>query len=259
MVSRSPAGLRVRTKDGVEPAHGPYACCELRPDGYYVRLNDAGRAVLAEWMTKYPHPVALLRTRWPLVYSALRHLRVSDDDIDAACVLGCVVAVVRWQPERASLSTAVGWNVRAAATELLRNTDRHESREHPCSDWWDRERDDADAPSYCEPVARPDGPDPDAAADVAALVEKAGLGDRARRILFARAGGVPLRELGAEEHRTRERVRQVAAAAVRRLRVAAGTAGPDELPPPRAKKPKAKAKAKKAPNVAARPRKGGGG
>ena len=109
------------------PVHGPYAEAwfdELE-QVHRVRLTAEGRAKVADYLSRYPHPIALLISTWPAAYRAARAARLSDEEIDSICLEGVALAFARYDPTRgASIGTAVVWGIRASIGNAVRHAKR---------------------------------------------------------------------------------------------------------------------------------------
>jgi RNA polymerase sigma factor (sigma-70 family) len=109
------------------PVHGPYAEAwfDEANQVHRVRLTAEGRRKVADYLDQYPHPVALLISTWPSAYRAARAARLSDEEIDSACLEGVALAFARFDPSRgASISTAIVWGIRASLGHSVRQARR---------------------------------------------------------------------------------------------------------------------------------------
>ena len=71
---------------------GPYATA----DG---KVSPKGRAIILEWMAKYPRPCMVLRWKFPALYHYAREVRrYTDDEISEVVLCAAVDAVLTWEP-----------------------------------------------------------------------------------------------------------------------------------------------------------------
>lgn len=109
------------------PVHGPYAEAwfDEEEQVHRVRLTDDGKARVAEYLDRYPCPIALLISMWPSMYRAARAAWFSEEEINAFCLEGVAMAFVRYDPKRgASIATAVTWSIRASLGNAVRRARR---------------------------------------------------------------------------------------------------------------------------------------
>jgi RNA polymerase sigma factor (sigma-70 family) len=209
------------------PVHGPFA--ELRPDPVTgearVRLTAEGRAKVADYLDRYPHPTRLLIATWPAAYRAARIARLTDEEIEAVCREGVVRAFVRYDPARgAAVGTAIVWSLRAAIGNAVRQARR--ARQTVLVDF-------AALANLCEgvtienarvrPPAAAESPGSAAADDLADALGRTELSARDREVLarrFGLDGRLPQTNaaIGADLGISPERVRQVQEQAIRRIR-----------------------------------------
>lgn len=209
-MSCSPCGLFV--SGSRRPVTGPYASAarDAARGGWLVRLTDAGRDALADWMVKYPHPIGLLRSAFPRLYRAARSAGFADDEIDATCMEGIVRGFVRFDPTRGQIQTAVTWSVRGAVNDLLRVNAKY-AADVPASAAWVR---GADAPS-----AEPAAPETDPFAPESVVSMFQVLTVRERYAVRQRViEHVKLETIGRKLGVTRERARQIIEVALRKIR-----------------------------------------
>jgi hypothetical protein len=109
------------------PAHGPYAEAwfDERVQIHRVRLTEEGKEKVADYLCRYPHPIALLISMWPTTYRAARAARLSNEEIDSLCLEGVVQAFTRYDPTRgAAIGTAILWGIRATVGNAIRHARR---------------------------------------------------------------------------------------------------------------------------------------
>jgi RNA polymerase sigma factor (sigma-70 family) len=117
------------------PVHGPYAEAwyDEQERAHRVRLTSEGRAKVADYLNRYPHPIALLISMWPSTYRAARAANLSEEEIDALCLEGVALAFVRYDPTRgASIGTAVTWSIRASVGAAVRSARKESIQSAPC-------------------------------------------------------------------------------------------------------------------------------
>jgi RNA polymerase sigma factor (sigma-70 family) len=123
----SPKGMPLLWARESGPVHGPYAEAwfDEFEQVHRVRLTTEGRAKVADYLSRYPHPIALLISMWPAAYRAARAARLSDEEIDSLCLEGVALAFARYDPTRgASIGTAIVWGIRASVGNAVRHTKR---------------------------------------------------------------------------------------------------------------------------------------
>ncbi|HEV3439945.1 MAG TPA: sigma-70 family RNA polymerase sigma factor [Gemmata sp.] len=123
----SPKGMPLLWARESGPVHGPYAEAwfDEFEQVHRVRLTAEGRAKVADYLSRYPHPIALLISTWPAAYRAARAARLSDEEIDSLCLEGVALAFARYDPTRgASIGTAVVWGIRASIGNAVRHARR---------------------------------------------------------------------------------------------------------------------------------------
>ena len=213
MTASPTSKIRVKRCDRV-PAHGPLAepWFDREVNLWKVRLNEEGKAAVADYIRRYPHPLAILKRVWFRNYHVLRNRLCTDDEIDAACMKGVLMAHVRWKPGKANMNTVVALNIRAEAMALLgRKNDPNyfeELNEYLVADETDR---------------RTANNDCDNSELVVELMESSNLSDRGRLILdliYGINSRTPrtLQSVGDELKITKERVRQLQNRALRDIR-----------------------------------------
>lgn len=183
--------------------------------GWRVQLTDEGSAFLAEWFERYPRPIGLLKTAWPKVYGACQRAGLDDEDVNAACCEGIVRGVIRYDPERSAITTAMTWSVRGSVTDMLRVNSRH-----------NRET----LSSFCladdfpvEPIASEPTTDASELTDLLAVMAAAKLTDRERHVLLGRFQEDATQTVIAKHMQlSKERVRQLEVKALDKLRSAFG-------------------------------------
>lgn len=221
----------VLSRSGGRPPVGPLAEAWRDPsDGLWrVRLLPAGQQRVSETMEKYPNPIALLKSVWAGLYWAAVRSGVDDDELNAACAEGICEACWRWRPDAGgSWSTYLGWHVRGAVCRLLTVRVRQRGREVEMSHRWRRSASGIEM----DPLSRESGRDPELdAADEAAAVRRraarvlAKLDKRTAKVVLARAGGATYDAIGARLGISKERVRQIQLAGMRKLRAEATAGG----------------------------------
>jgi len=203
-------GLATRKR----PVVGPYAEA-WRDDEtgcYRFRLNDLGRGVVADWLDRYPHPVASLKSCWPKLYRVCRDAGLNDDELDALALEGVVRAFCRFDPARgARVETVIPWGVRGAVTRALAGRQKA-ALEHPASqggdDSWD-----------CYEQTPDRSPRPGAALELWDAIGSAGLSRRQRQVLDAcDVGGWNQRRAASELGVTHQAVCTYRRAVARKLR-----------------------------------------
>lgn len=206
------------------PRHGPHARAVFDEAArtWGRRLTPSGRAAAADFLRRYPVPyrLALAVCRGEAEAAARAFGR---EEVDAACLRAVANAAARWDPERGSLTTAVGWAIRGELAALFRASARQSTAGHYRPDWCDRG-------GWVDlPDAR--AVDPAAVAELAGERAKlagllARLDARSREVVERRHGlrGGPREALAAVAAAlgvSRERVRQIERAAMAKLRAAA--------------------------------------
>ncbi|VTT98906.1 ---NA--- : : Sigma70_r4 [Gemmataceae bacterium] len=212
---------------GNVPFVGPYGERYVDPDTGRAgsRLTAEGRELLAGIMAKHPHPISFLKTAWPRLHRACELDGVPDDEVDAACMEGMVRGLVRYDPSRAGVTTALAWSIRGTVADLLRVRARF-GREFANSHNWDG----GDGVINREPAARESEPEPDRRADPAALIAAAALTARERVVIALRfEKGLTFARAGEALGVSKERVRQLEEAAVAKLQRAAGLTPPRQV------------------------------
>lgn len=109
------------------PAHGPYAEAwfDESDQVHRIRLTAEGRRKVADYLSQYPNPIALLISAWPAAYRAARIARLSDEEINSLCLEGVAMAFARYDPTRgASIGTAIVWGIRATIGNAVRHARR---------------------------------------------------------------------------------------------------------------------------------------
>jgi len=76
-------------------------------------LTDEGRAMLAEWLSRYKRPVRLLAAVYPACVRLARRLGADDEDLHSACLHGAVDGLARYRPEVASIAWWMPYHLRA--------------------------------------------------------------------------------------------------------------------------------------------------
>lgn len=190
-----------------------------------VRLTAEGKVKLAELMRKHPHPIALLRTAWPSMLTLCRKHRITDEEIDSACMEGMVKGFIRYRETGVKIETVLAWSLRGAIADLIRRRERE--KESCVSDHWETS---ADNGISLEPRA-PDKPDElDLADQLRRLLSRARLTTREASILVAKVqGGETLVSIGEQHRISKERARQIVERALRKIRRASGIVTPDEV------------------------------
>ena len=199
---------------------------------WVLGLTAEGKELLARWAAEWPHPRKLLATAHPGAYRFARKAGFDREDIDGLCREGAAKALLRFDPERASLTTYAAFWMRAVVQRAAEN------RVHPLlrcgkkvfqgnapvgldgdSDllsFAPARRDPAFDPANRERVAR-------LRAAVAAVLRRRVPSLRYREIFALRNGlhdGVPLTldEVGEVFGISRERVRQIEAKVLKKVR-----------------------------------------
>jgi RNA polymerase sigma factor (sigma-70 family) len=110
-----------KTREFIRPVHGPYGVCQETEDGFRCSLTEDGKRIVADILERYPNPVALLRSTYPKTYfMAKKVAKISDEEINSACMEGIMWGVFRCQPERANLNTAISWSLRGTVHDHVR-------------------------------------------------------------------------------------------------------------------------------------------
>lgn len=208
------------------PSHGPYAEAwfDANEGIYRVRLTAEGRAKAEEYLSRYPHPIALLISIWPAAYRAARSARFSDEEIDSLCLEGVALAVARYDPTRgASLGTAIVWGVRAALTQAVRKAQT--SLTHSRTDT--RLVRLTDRLSIPSPDKGDNSSVEDSREELARYLSTSHLTKKQRLVLILRYGlngAAPLSRGAASRALTlsTERIRQLEESAIRKIRSAIG-------------------------------------
>jgi RNA polymerase sigma factor (sigma-70 family) len=123
---RQPKGMSLGCVREKGPVHGPYAEAwydELE-QVHRVRLTEEGRAKVADYLKRYPHPIGLLISSWPRTYRAARAARLSNEEIESLCLEGVALAFARYDPTRGSVGTAIAWSIRASVGDAVRSAQR---------------------------------------------------------------------------------------------------------------------------------------
>lgn len=190
-------------------------------DAPQVRLNAEGKQLLAEWMVKYPSPVALLVKCYPAMYSKALKLGMDGDHLNSLCMEGVVRSFIRYQPGRnAVLDTVVAWGVRAAVSRELAVWDKR-AVEFTSSGRWDRTADERSQ----EPEFDGDGVDrhTDSFDQASTMLSNARLTPREQQALTAKfEGSKGLETIGKDLGVSKERARQLVESALSRIRAANG-------------------------------------
>lgn len=189
-------------------------------------LTDEQRELVASALSKFNGNLMPLAMQcWPgLTVSAFR-LGLTEAEIHSACLMGFTVAAISFDP-------ALGFQFATYGSQWMRNelsklVRSKIPKDGPRTINERRGRDDAEDTSPLRLIADP-RPGPAAAAERADTREQAVrslscLSPREQRIVRARFGlgdqpEMTLEEIAVQENVTRERVRQIIAAAVERLR-----------------------------------------
>lgn len=211
------------------PKIGPYARRGWDHDRqrWTVTLTAEGQRFAADWYAGHGSGIGLLRKVHPRAYRFACAVGMDDEAVEAACAVGLIDAVRTYDPARGQFSTHLSnwvWNAvlcEASGSEYARRVQAHQEQEagepgrFQLSQWPAREE--------AEPSP--------AVALTARLLGR--LPARQRTVLERRhnldgRGGATLREIGVELGLSRERIRQLEAAAVRALRQHAGELLPEE-------------------------------
>ncbi|MGL6097821.1 MAG: sigma-70 family RNA polymerase sigma factor [Fimbriiglobus sp.] len=206
------------------PNHGPFATCawDVGRGRWKVALTPAARDLIADALTRFPRPAAVLARKWPAVARAARTRGLSADDLHELALFGLVRAAVLFCPDRgASFTTYALFAVRdEVRKEISRRAGEPAEFVRP-------DRDDVGNGSAMVGWDGFAGPD----RDETAAVEQSGwlrgflrkLGPRDRSLIEGYYGldggdGTTLAELGQRHKLSRERVRQIIAGVVARAR-----------------------------------------
>jgi RNA polymerase sigma factor (sigma-70 family) len=192
-------------------------------------LTEEGRKVLGEWMVKYPHPIQLLVAAWPALFSRAIDAKLTEEEIDSACWEGIARTFVRFNPERASLKTAAAWGVRGAVCDAIRAVEYRKKEYGFSHRWCVHTNKQGDTWSSDEPEMPVEESDLDKREYVQALIDLADLSEREEEVLRLRFwSGWSLQEIATGYSISKERVRQVEAAALEKLEVAADAKSADD-------------------------------
>jgi RNA polymerase sigma factor (sigma-70 family) len=232
------SGLIVPCERERGPVHGPYAEAwyDEKERVHRVRLTANGSAAVADYLSRFPHPIALLISIWPSTYRAARAAKLSEEEIDALCLEGVALAFVRYDPKRgASIGTAITWSIRASVGNAVRrarkeslhceyNSTSFESRTDRYLDYSD---DDAVSAKGIIAAKSSSTMEDELNEEIAHYLALANLTSKERYILTLRFGlskGTPLSaaEIGFAMGLSTERVRQLREKAIRKIRKAVG-------------------------------------
>lgn len=204
------------------PSHGPLGETTVGDDGRWrVRLTAEGRRVAAEIMARHPNPVVLLRAKSPGLYRRARKLRMTDEEINAVCMLGVVHGIARHDPKRGAVSTAVALWIWGTVVKEVRGPTRWAKWEVvPQVDGDDGESFDFFSGVPAKPTD-PSGESP--AEELDSMVSRADLPPRGREAVAAlRAESLSTRELGERLGVAKEAAVQLRAMVIESLRAASG-------------------------------------
>lgn len=186
--------------------------------GPKVRLTNEGRDILASWVEQYPNPLGLLRHVKPSIYTACRHAGLTDEEINAACLEGYVLTLIRYDPARSGIKTSLGYGVMGTASDLLRKT-QNQRRLHALdsSESWMFAGTHEAPDGVPEPAAKR-GVSPDDIEELHWFLESSNLTSRDRRILWMHAHNGQLSDIGDELGLSKERARQLILGALAKIR-----------------------------------------
>lgn len=210
-------GAKDRRRDR-PPACGPYArpVWDAAAGRWHRRLTDEGRAVAEDYLRRYPKPALVL---WNLAPRLMREsLRAHGEEaVHAAAAHGIVSAVATYDPAYGTtLVTHATFHIRAAVQVAFTRKRVGEPARFERIDAGGGDGDGDDRPDGFHPAAPERAAGWDKADWGAAL---RGLTSRGRRVLLMRyAAGMTLGEIGAALGLSKERVRQIQAAALVKIR-----------------------------------------
>lgn len=103
-----------------------------------TRLTEKGKIAVEEYLKKYPHPIALLKSKWSRLYCQALAIGINDDDLDCLCKSAMVKGFIKFNPELGGITTVVTWCTRGEICEAIRSRLPIDRKEINGYEGWDK-------------------------------------------------------------------------------------------------------------------------